>query len=79
MPKVILYSTSTCPWCAKTREFFRQHSIKFTDFDVGKNSKAAQEMFRKTKQMAVPVVEIGNEIIIGYDEDALKKALKIKN
>ncbi|MEX2017290.1 MAG: glutaredoxin domain-containing protein [Candidatus Pacearchaeota archaeon] len=78
MPKVKIYSTSTCPWCHQTKEFLRSHKVPFTNLDVGKNTKAAHEMFKKTRQMAVPVIEIGEEIIIGYDEDALKKALKIK-
>jgi glutaredoxin len=32
----------------------------------------------KSGQMGVPVVIIGDIIIVGYDEAAMKKALKIK-
>ena len=78
MPKVKIYSTSTCIWCAKTREFFKSHKIKFIDIDVGANRKAREEMISKSHQMGVPVVDINGKIIVGYDEDALKKALKIK-
>ena len=35
-------------------------------------------MVKKSGQMGVPVIEIGKEIIIGYDEDTLKEILKIK-
>jgi len=73
-----LYSTPTCIWCAKTREFFKKHKIKFIDIDVSSNKKAAQEMVKKSGQMGVPVIDIDGEIIVGYNESALKSALKIK-
>jgi len=79
MPKVKIYSTETCPWCAKTKEFLKQHKIPFTNVDVSTNSKAAHDMFKKTRQMGVPVIEIGKEIMAGYDENRLKELLKIKN
>ena len=78
MPRVKLYSTPACPGCAKTKEFFKSRKIPFTNIDVSANQEAAHEMIKKSGQMGVPVVEIGKEMIIGYDEDALKKALKIK-
>ncbi|OGJ12355.1 NrdH-redoxin [Candidatus Pacearchaeota archaeon RBG_16_35_8] len=78
MSQVKVYSTPSCPWCLKAKEFFKQHKIPFKDFNVAENSKAAREMVKKSGQMGVPVIEIGKEIIIGYDEDTLKEILKIK-
>ena len=75
---VKLYSTKTCIWCEKTREFFTSHGVKFIDVDVGADSKAREEMIKKSRQMGVPVIDINGQIIIGYDENALKKALRIK-
>ncbi len=74
---VKIYSTPTCPWCAKTKEFFREHNVKFTNIDVSKNRKAAEEMVRKSGQMGVPVIDIDGKIIVGYNETALKRALKL--
>jgi len=78
MPKVKIYSTKTCIWCAKAREFLTSHKIKFTEADVGADKKTAMEMIRKSRQMGVPVIDINGKIIVGYNEDALKRALKIK-
>lgn len=78
MPKIKLYSLPTCPWCTKTKEFFKSHHIPFTNIDVSINSKSAHEMIKKSGQMGVPVIMIGKEIIISYDEDRLKELLKIK-
>jgi glutaredoxin-like YruB-family protein len=79
MPKVKIYSTSTCPWCAKTKEFFKSHKIPFTNIDVSSNQIAAKEMMKKSGQMGVPVIDINGKIIVGFNEDALKNALKMKS
>ena len=75
---VTVYSTPTCPWCKRTKEFLKENKIKFKDFDVSSNKKAAEEMQKKSNQMGVPVMDIDGEIIIGFDESKIKKALKIK-
>ena len=78
MPRLKLYSTPTCPWCAKIRELLKSNKISFTDFDVTASQKAAKELRDISGQMAVPMILMGKEMIIGYDEDALKKLLRIK-
>ena len=80
MSKVKVYSTPTCPWCHKTKEFLQENNIEFEDINVAADQKAAQEMFQKSGQMGVPVTEINGEIIVGFDKNKLKKALgdKIK-
>lgn len=73
--KVIVYSTSTCGFCQRLKAFLNEHKIAFTNHDVGEDQKAAQEMIAKSKQMGVPVTDIDGEIIVGFDEDALRKKL----
>jgi len=76
--KVRVYSTATCPWCHTVKEFLKKNGVKFEDIDVGENQEAAQEMVEKSGQMGVPVVEIDRQIIIGFDEGKIKKALEIE-
>ncbi|MBI2101036.1 NrdH-redoxin [Candidatus Woesearchaeota archaeon] len=73
--KVKIYSTSTCPWCVKTKEFLKANSIKYEDVNVGNDEKARNEMFEKSGQFGVPVTDVNGTIIVGYDKEALKKAL----
>ncbi len=75
--KVRVFSTSTCPYCKLAKEFLKENKISFDDIDVSTNQKALNEMVDKSGQMGVPVIEINGKIIIGYDRDAIKKALKI--
>jgi len=73
-----IYTTPTCPWCKKTKEFFKENKIKFKEINVASNKKAAKEMIKKSGQMGVPVIEIDKQLIVGFDEEKLKKALKLK-
>jgi len=77
MAKVRIYTTPTCPWCVKTKEFFKENSVQYDEVDVAADQKAAQEMIKKSGQMGVPVVDIDGEIIVGFDKPKLKKALKL--
>ncbi|MBI2564930.1 glutathione S-transferase N-terminal domain-containing protein [Candidatus Woesearchaeota archaeon] len=76
--KVRIYSTPTCSYCKAAKEFLKENKIEYEDIDVSKNQTAAQEMIEKSGQMGVPVLDIEGTIIVGFDRDAIKKALKIK-
>ncbi len=78
-PKVKVYSTPTCPYCKAAKEYLTEHKITYEDIDVSKDQAAANEMIEKSGQMGVPVIEIGNTIIVGFDREAIKKALKLKD
>ncbi|TBR15924.1 NrdH-redoxin [bacterium] len=75
--KVKVYSTGTCPWCHKTKQFLKDNNIEFEDLDVSSDRKAADEMIEKSGQMGVPVVDIEGKIIVGFDKEAIKKELGI--
>ena len=75
---VIVYSTPTCPYCHIAKDFLKEHNIPFEDVNVAADSGRAREMIKKSGQMGVPVLDIGGEIIVGYDEEAIKKALHLR-
>lgn len=75
--KITVYSTPTCPYCKQVKQFLEENGFDFTDIDVSIDPKAAQKMIDKSGQMGVPVTDIDGDIIIGYDEKALKKQLGI--
>jgi len=75
MAKVKIYTTPTCPWCKKTKEFLKSKKISYTELNAAEDEKARNAMIEKSGQMGVPVVEIGNQIIVGFNPDAITKAL----
>lgn len=76
--KVKIYTTPTCSWCAREKQFFKEHKILYQEVDVSSDQKAAEEMIEKTGQMGVPVTEIDGQIVVGFDEPRLRTLLKIK-
>lgn len=77
--KIIVYSTQSCPWCHKLKEFLDEHSIKYTDYDVSEDQVKAKEMVDKSGQMGVPVIDINGEIIVGFDVERIKELLGIED
>jgi glutaredoxin-like YruB-family protein len=75
-PKVTIYSTPTCPWCNKAKEYFKSKNIEFEDIDVSADYDKALEMIKKSGQQGVPVIDINGKIIIGFNVAAIEKALK---
>ena len=75
MKSVKIYSTPTCPWCQRTKQFLKDSNISYTDFDVSTDQKAAEEMIQKSGQMGVPVLDIEGTIIVGYDTAKIKDVL----
>ena len=76
--KVTVYSTSTCPFCIRAKQFLKDNNIAFENIDVSENQEKAQEMIKKSGQMGVPVLEIDGQIIVGFDKEKIKETLDIK-
>lgn len=75
---VTVYSTPTCPYCKLAKEFLKEKNIPYKEIDVSADPAAANEMVKKSGQMGVPVVEIGTQIIVGWNKGALEEALGVK-
>ena len=76
--EVILYSTPTCPYCVKTKEWLNKHNVKFKEIDVSEDEDAAQKMIEESGQMGVPVWKVSDNdkiirLVIGYDIKALEE------
>jgi len=72
---VIVYSTSTCPYCVMAKQYLNSIGVKYEDVDVGRDRARAQEMQQKSGQMGVPVLDINGKIVIGFDRNAINAAL----
>ena len=77
MHNVTIYTTPTCFYCKKTKEFFGANNISYTERDVTTDEIARNDMIVRTGQLAVPVIDIDGKIVIGFDQAALKEALEI--
>lgn len=77
MSKVTIYSTPTCHFCHMAKDFFKENNVAFEDFDVATDMEKRQEMLTKSGQMGVPVIDIDNTIIVGFDKPKISSLLGI--
>jgi len=73
-----IYTTPTCVYCQMAKEFFKENNVSYQEHDVSSDAKAREEMINKSNQMGVPVIEVNDEIIIGFDKERLMELLDIK-
>ena len=75
MPNVTIYTTPTCTYCKLAKAYFKENNVEYKEINVAADQSKAQEMFEKSGQLGVPVLEINGKIIVGFDKPALKEAL----
>lgn len=74
---VTIYSTPVCHFCHAAKDFFKENNVAFTEHDVAADLEKREEMIDMTGQMGVPVIRIGDDVIIGFDEPKLKELLRL--
>ena len=77
MAQVKIYTTPTCSFCKMAKAFFTDNQIAYEEKDVTQDSEAREEMIKKSGQLGVPVIDVGGELVIGFDKPRLKELLKL--
>ncbi len=76
--KVVLFSSSSCPWCSRAKNYLRQKGVRVKEIRVDKDRDAARDVVRMTGQMSVPVLLIGSAKIAGFDKYKIDRLLNLK-
>ncbi len=76
--KVTIYTTPTCVYCKMAKEFFGKNNIAYEEKNVVADEVARKEMVDKSHQLGVPVIDINGEVIVGFNQEELMKALGMK-
>lgn len=74
---VTIYSTPTCHFCGLAKEFFKENGVTYREYNVASDMDKRQEMVEKSGGMAVPVITIDDEVIVGFDKEKLAAALGV--
>lgn len=73
--KVIVYSTPTCPFCVMAKEYLSEKGVQYEDVNVAADHERAREMVEKSGQMGVPVIDIDNNIVVGFQPQVFDSLL----
>jgi glutaredoxin 3 len=74
--KVKIYTTPICMECEKAKKYFKENNIEYEEIDTFDNKEAAERAFKKAGQKRIPIIEIGNETITGFDKKKIEEHLK---
>jgi len=72
---VVIYTVTGCPFCARAKKWLQAHDVTFEERDAAKNEHYIEEVFKMTGHGAVPLILIGGQMIVGFDEPKLDAAL----
>jgi glutaredoxin-like YruB-family protein len=75
--RVTVYSTPTCSWCNTLKSWLKQNGISYTDIDVSRDERAAEELVKRTGQQGVPQTDINGEVVVGFNQPRLRQLLGI--
>ena len=72
-----IYSTPSCTYCTAAKEFFKDHNLDYTEVDVASNIDERKNMIQISGQMGVPVIEIDDSVIVGFNQELLEKKIGV--
>lgn len=75
MKDIIIYSTPTCHFCQLAKQFFAANDIKYTEYNVAADTDKRKEMVELTGQLGVPVIRVGNDVMVGFQESHMRQVL----
>lgn len=78
MKNVTIYTTPTCHFCQLAKEFFAEKNVQYTAYDVTQDAEKREEMIQMTGQLGVPVIVIGDDIMVGFDREKVAGKLGIE-
>ncbi len=73
--EVTIYSTPVCHFCNAAKEYFKENNVEYAEHDVAADQEKRQEMIEMTGQMGVPVIRIGDDVVVGFDEAKVAELL----
>ncbi|HHF99032.1 MAG TPA: NrdH-redoxin [Candidatus Aerophobetes bacterium] len=76
--KVVLFSTSSCPWCSRVKNYLRQNKVRVKEIRVDRDPEAAKDLVKMTGQMSVPVLLIGRAKVVGFDKEKIDRLLGLR-
>lgn len=79
MAKTIkIYSSPTCPYCRKAKEFLTEKGIAFDDYDVTADQDALEEMKKISgSARSIPVISVDDVVMVGFDQSRLEEVLDL--
>ncbi|MEG0773932.1 glutaredoxin family protein [Clostridium sp.] len=76
MNKVEIYTSDTCVYCHRAKEFFEENNISYIEHNISRDAEVRKSLMLKGYR-SVPLIVINNVEVLGFDRDKISDLLKI--
>lgn len=75
-PEVEIFTTPTCPYCKKLKQWMEQEGVDYVEHNVAEDREQAVRMMKKTGQQGVPQTFVGDQAVIGFQPQKIESLLE---
>ena len=68
MPKVVMYTTTICPYCVRAKNLLQNKGVAYEERRIEGNREYMREMIQRSRRRTVPQIFIDDYHVGGYDE-----------
>lgn len=73
-----VYSTPSCPYCKMAKDLLAENGVDFETVDISEDRDEMNRIADEAGEFAVPIIEIGDKLIVGFDKEKIMKCLEGK-
>lgn len=74
--QVTVYTAPWCGYCGAVKQYFDKLGVAYTEKNIDEDRAYAEEAVKKSGQTGIPVVVIGDEVIVGFNRARIDTALE---
>jgi peptide-methionine (S)-S-oxide reductase len=74
--RVTVFGTPGCTGCRAVKELLKEWHVPFEEIDMAADEAARNFVIEKTGHISSPIVQIGDEFIVGFDRKKMEMLLK---
>ncbi|MEI7632344.1 MAG: glutaredoxin family protein [bacterium] len=72
---ITVFTTTTCAYCVMVKQFLSLKGKEFKVVNLDDNPKMRQSLYEKTGAMTVPITQIGDQYVIGFNRQRLAEIM----
>lgn len=76
-PQPVVYTTPSCVWCTRVKSWLTENGVAFREVNIAADDAAAARLVARSGQQGVPQIEVGADIVVGFDKPRLAQLLGV--
>lgn len=76
-PVPVVYTTPSCVWCTRVKRWLTENGVAFREVNIAADDAAAARLVARSGQQGVPQIEVGADIVVGFDQPRLAQLLGV--